>query len=98
MQFKQAFSLVSAIYKEIGGPEVWSQFREEFESGTRKHKTADEYLNRLNSRTDISQDDVWDIQCVDGGLQVLFALMYPDQVEAETTTSSEDTIQPPAQP
>lgn len=78
MQFKQAFSLVNGIYNSMGDHSMWSRFKEEFERGTRDFKTSDEYMNNLNRRTDLSQDEVWDIQCVEDGLRVLFPLVHPE--------------------
>lgn len=41
--------------------QMFLHFKDEFTRELPKYKSADEYFNRLNSRTDVSQDDKWEL-------------------------------------
>jgi len=77
-KFKEAFELVRNFYSycDSHSKDMWSNFMDELESAVAKYKTAEKYKSELYRRTDLSDDDRWEIESLEGGVDILFALMY----------------------
>lgn len=74
MEFKDAFTMLKDLHEQNGDRDIVNM-RPEFELATKRYKTFDEYANALNSRSDLSQDMKWEIECWIETLRVLFKLM-----------------------
>jgi hypothetical protein len=75
LNFKDAFQMVMEIHEECGDKNLWGNMRDQLRNDSERFKNFGEWESRLNSRTDISDDDRWDIECMLGSVAVLFALM-----------------------
>jgi hypothetical protein len=83
MTFKEAFELVYEIHKQTGDRDAWAQARERLKNDTEKCKSFKEWQSKMHTRSDISDDERWDFDCIDSSVEVLFALIYPQPAQEQ---------------
>lgn len=74
MEFKEAFNMVKGIHSTLGDSN-FANWWDEAKSAVEKYNTFTEWVNSLPYRTDLSDDDRWDIEIFEDSFKVLFALM-----------------------
>jgi hypothetical protein len=74
MEFKEAFALLVDLHDQ-NGDRSWNNHRDEAQQAVRVYPKYSDWQNNLHSRTDISQDYKWDVECFETSFKVLFALM-----------------------
>lgn len=75
MEFKDAFKLVYGIHHQSGDRNGWQNHRERLQKDIHKYKTFDEWDSKKNGRTDLSNDEKWDLEGFDASIEVLFKLI-----------------------
>lgn len=70
------FSAIYQVLKETDY-QISSEFlsyKNEISKGLEKFNTADEYLDNLRMRTDLSQDAIWELENLTGAIRGVFEL------------------------
>ena len=80
MNFKQAFKLILGIHEQCGDKYSWMNCKEMLEEDTRKYTSFHDWRQNQYRRTDRSQDQQWMLEEMDASTEVLFSLMFPEQV------------------
>ncbi len=88
--FKKAFELVHKFIKEhLTGHDAdqFANLRDHIESGCSDYPTAKEFINNLYRRTDISDDDKWELECHEAAIEHLFEVytLYKENLGYKAT-------------
>lgn len=81
MDFNKAWDLILNIHLQNGDKDFYS-FKDELKSSIEKSKTYMDFRSDIASRTDLSQDYKWDIECFSESIIAVMALMgkYPNKM------------------
>ena len=79
---KRIIKLVNLVDKSLnefaGNSNMFQQYKFEIIDDLEKFKNHEEWLERLNSRTDISDDLRWELECLVDTMQLCFVLIGKD--------------------
>lgn len=78
MKIEISFDIVKDFYGSTDhhSYDQWNRFKSEFIKNAWKFKTADEYLDSLRMRTDLSEDDFSEMESLDAGLTALLKMIH----------------------
>ena len=54
--------------------QMFMMFEQELKAELPKYNSADEYFYKLNARTDMSQDDKWELECLESVVEAIYLL------------------------
>jgi len=74
MNIEEAGKLVAAIHQQNGDTDFEHWFSE-FKNSFARFDSYDKWSNDVQHRTDISQDQKWELECFSESFVVLFALL-----------------------